>query len=734
MMHPKVPEKIVTPMPEVLTTVDSCVERVLAHARGDLRVGAPLGLGKPNVLLNAIYARVEQDPALKLTLFTALSLARPRPKTDLERRFLDPFLQRQFGCDYPDLAYVTALHAGTLPANVRIHEFYLQSGAMLGVAPIQRDYICLNYTHVARDMHAAGLNVFVQMVAAREEGGRRRYSLSCNPDITADLMDHVAASGMPRPLVVAVVHPDLPFIGNDAEVDAGFFDVILDAAASRHRLFALPREPVEIAEYALGLHASTLVRDGGTLQIGIGTLSDALVHALLLRHRRNEDYRQALRALRGGIAPAEAPTAAIGSLAPLDRGLYGASEMVMDGFMHLARAGILKRHVYDDPAIELALARQQIGETLASDAADALHAAGVLPDRLDSPALERLIRFGILPETARLTETAVVMPERTLPLDLSEPGARADWNRMLAGRRLRNGRYLRGAFFLGSNAFYDWLRNLDGEAFDGLSMTRVSDINQLYGGRESLDALQRRDARFFNICMMATAFGAAVSDGLDNGQVVSGVGGQYNFVAMAHALDGGRSILMLRSTRAHRGMVSSNILWNYGHTTIPRHLRDIYVSEYGIADLRGKSDEDCILAMLSICDARFQDELVARAKGAGKLRADFAVPAPWRANTPEQLARALEPWRSRGQFPLFPFGSDFSSEELALLPALKRLRDVSARKFDLAAFLLESVFARGAGDAERSLLDRLGLTQVRGGREWLLKKLVLQALRSTLKR
>ena len=105
--------------------------------------------------------------------------------------------------------------------------------------------------------------------------------------------------------------------------------------------------------------------------------------------------------------------------------------------------------------------------------------------------------------------------------------------------------------------------------------------------------------------MMATALGAAVSDGLEDGQVVSGVGGQYNFVAMAHAVAGGRSVLMLRSTRTSRGSVSSNILWNYGHTTIPRHLRDIYVTEYGIADLRGKSDEDCILAMLSICPTTF---------------------------------------------------------------------------------------------------------------------------------
>jgi hypothetical protein len=90
--------------------------------------------------------------------------------------------------------------------------------------------------------------------------------------------------------------------------------------------------------------------------------------------------------------------------------------------------------------------------------------------------------------------------------------------------------------------------------------------------------------------------------------------------------------------------------------------------------------------------------------------------------------------RDRGDFPLFPFGSDFSPEELALLPALKKLREVAARKADLDVFLLASLFARGPGEADRALLDRLGLTQVRGGREWLLKNLVIHALRSAVKR
>jgi acyl-CoA hydrolase len=705
----------------VIADIEACVAAIVEHANGDLRIAAPLGIGKPNVLLNALYERAAADPALRLTLYTALSLARPQPRSDLERRFLEPFVERHFGPDYPDLAYVAAQHAGTLPPNVRVHEFYLQSGAMLGVESVQRDYISMNYTHVARDVVAAGINTIVQLIAVRDDAGGRRYSLASNPDVTGDVLDHIAQAGAPRPLVVGVIHPDLPYVGNDAEVPADFFDVVVGDARSRHTLFALPRDPIATAEYALGLHASTLVADGGTLQIGIGSLSDALVRALLLRHDDNAAYRDALAAI-------EQPCARGAGVGPFARGLYGASEMVMDGFMHLVRGGVLTRRVYDDLDLERAIANGSVGEVLGADAADALHAAGVLPDRLDDAALVRLRRFGLVPDDAVVSGDAVIAGAIRLPSDLTTSEARAEWNRFLAGRRLRHGRYLRGAFYLGSHAFYDWLRALRGDDFDGLSMTRVSDINQLYGGREELDALQRRDARFFNICMMATALGAAVTDALADGQVVSGVGGQYNFVAMAHAVAGGRSILTLRSTREHKGRASSNIVWNYGHTTIPRHLRDIFVTEYGIADLRGKSDEECVLAMLAITDARFQGELVARATAAGKLRHDFTLPPKWRENTPQRLERALAPLRGRGLFPTFPFGSDFTDAEGALLPALLRLQRVSASPWRMATFLLRSLVGGSAPISANAALERLRLDRPHGWREHLLRRLVVRAL------
>ncbi|MFP3520579.1 acetyl-CoA hydrolase/transferase C-terminal domain-containing protein, partial [Pseudomonas sp. SIMBA_077] len=78
--------------------------------------------------------------------------------------------------------------------------------------------------------------------------------------------------------------------------------------------------------------------------------------------------------------------------------------------------------------------------------------------------------------------------------------------------------------------------------------------------------------------------GAAVSDQLQGGRVMSGVGGQYNFVAQGHALADARSVLILRSWRESAREVSSNIVCEYGHRPIPRHLRDFVITEYGIAD------------------------------------------------------------------------------------------------------------------------------------------------------
>src|SRR6202023_2477250 len=180
-------------------------------------------------------------------------------------------------------------------------------------------------------------------------------------------------------------------------------------------------------------------------------------------------------------------------------------------------------------------------------------------------------------------------------------------------KREVDGVVLHGAFFLGPKSFYRALREMTPRQVARIQMMPVSFTNELYGDEDS-KRRARVDARFVNNAMMATLKVDVISDGLENGQVVSGVGGQYNFVAQAFALAGARSILTIEAARQPGARSQSNIRWGYGHETIPRPLRDVIVTEYGVADIRGKSDADVIAAMLAVTDSRFQDELARQAK------------------------------------------------------------------------------------------------------------------------
>jgi hypothetical protein len=229
---------------------------------------------------------------------------------------------------------------------------------------------------------------------------------------------------------------------------------------------------------------------------------------------------------------------------------------------------------------------------------------------------------------------------------------------------------------------------------------------------------------------MLTTLGAAVSDGLADGRVVSGVGGQYNFVSMAHALPGARSILCVRSTRRKDGKLASNIVTNYGHVTIPRHLRDIAISEYGIADLRGRTDAECIAAMLDITDSRFQDELLATAKRANKIDAGYRIPAARRHNTPERLEQAFAAQRQAGLFSEYPFGTELTREEIELARALRWLKERMGGGVKKWTVIARALSAR-VDARDRPYLDRLGLGTPANMRETLLADLVAFALNST---
>lgn len=605
-------------IPDWLSDPDQLVENVLSIIGKDVRVGLPLGIGKANSIVNALYNRAENDPTISLRIYTALTLARPVGGNIIERKFLKPLFERLAG-NYPELAYNAPLQDGTLPANISVHEFYFPAGRRLGSQLAQQTYTSANYTHVARDLLDAGINVIAPLVASRETKGRKKLSLSSNPDVTPDLIPELnkRREAGQKIAFAAQVNSNMPFMLGPAELDPSQFDFILHGPSNDFDLFCVPRQPVSLADYAAAIHIASLIEDGGTLQLGIGGFADGLTQILKLRHHQNDRFQE-LTTLLGISGDNRAH-------GPFKSGLYACSEMLVEGLVELKRAGIIKRRAWT----------------------------------------------------------------KAPPGDLNP--------------------VIHASFFLGSRELYERLNELDESERQDIWMGPVSYVNQLYGD-EQLKRSSRTKARFINKAMLATALGALVSDTLEDGRVVSGVGGQFNFIVQAHELEGARAIVVLDACRHERGKAKSNIVWNYGQTTIPRHLRDIVVTEYGIADLRGKCDRDVIVAMLGITDSRFQESLLRQAQDCGKIERSFSLPDAIRSNNPDRIEAMLGPARSAGLLPEFPLGTDMESVELELLPLLKAVRSRADSKIQMAMMIAAGMIQPNPTAVEKKFLDRLDLT------------------------
>jgi 4-hydroxybutyrate CoA-transferase len=104
-----------------------------------------------------------------------------------------------------------------------------------------------------------------------------------------------------------------------------------------------------------------------------------------------------------------------------------------------------------------------------------------------------------------------------------------------------------------------------------------------------------------------------------NGMQISGVGGQFDFVEAAYFSQGGRSITAFLSS-AGSGKVSRIVprLAAGAVSTVPRYMADLVVTEYGVAELRGRNLSQRAEALISIAHPNFRDSL---RKAFGRRRA-----------------------------------------------------------------------------------------------------------------
>jgi butyryl-CoA:acetate CoA-transferase len=99
---------------------------------------------------------------------------------------------------------------------------------------------------------------------------------------------------------------------------------------------------------------------------------------------------------------------------------------------------------------------------------------------------------------------------------------------------------------------------------------------------------------------------------------ISGTGGQLDFMMGAFMSEGGKGFICLSSTYTNQeGKLCSRIRSTLSPGTIvttPRSLAHYIVTEYGIANVKGKSTWERAEALIKIAHPRFQDDLIQEAQ------------------------------------------------------------------------------------------------------------------------
>lgn len=709
--------------------VKKCVDQVIKHVGKDIKLGMTLALGKPVLLSNEFYRRAKEDPEISLKIITALPLEKPRGHTDIEKRFLKPISDRVFD-GVLDFDFMLDLRDGKLAKNVEIFEFFCKAGANLNNPHYQMRHFSSNYTHCCRDAMDYGANVFAQLISVREFDGKAAYSMGCNTDICIEAVQTLKdkrAAGL-KVAILAEANENMPYMYGDAVVGADTYDIILRGEEFNYTLFGAPKDAVALPDHMIGINVSTLIKDGGTIQVGIGALGDAIVAGLVMRNNHNDVYHEILD--KGGIKTRYAELLKKwGDTKVFKQGLYGSSEMFVDAFMQMYKNKILKRKVFDSvPLMQLINKGELAADKIPADIIDKLIDMKAIHSKLTEEDFNFLTEYGILKKDLKYTKTAIKDDNTSYSVDLNDKADRTKIRKII-GQELLNGHVILGAFYFGPQSFYKALNDMSEEERQLFAMSGVEKVNQLYGGEE-LRALQRKDGRFVNTGMTASILGSIASDQLQDGRVVSGIGGQYNFVSMAQALPDGRLIMMVKSTKGSGKALKSNIVFSYGHCSIPRHMRDIIVTEYGIADVRGKPDMEVIAAMINVADSRFQKQLLDQAKKAKKIPMDYEIPEEYRHNTPDKIVKLLKPYQDQGYFQPFPFGTDLLPDDIALGGSLKAMKGLAAGyPLRLVKGLLLELIRPIPKSAQRHI-ERMKLTQPASVKERIMRKMIIFALRN----
>jgi acyl-CoA hydrolase len=346
--------------------------------------------------------------------------------------------------------------------------FFIGANVREAVQAGRADFVPVFLSEIPRLIASGRSRVDVALVQVSVPDEHGYVSLGVSVDVVRAALDAAR-------LVIAEVNPRMPRTHGDSFLPVDRIDALVPVDRD---LLEHASEELDGVDRAIGGHVAGLVPDGATIQTGIGRIPDAVLDAL--QERR-------------------------------DLGVH--SEMISDGAMRLARAGVINGR----------------RKTL-------------LPGKIVT------------------------------------------------------------SFLLGSKALYRWAH--DNPALE----LRPSDFTN-----DPTVVARNDDMVAINSALAVDLTGQVAADTL-LGRFFSGIGGQVDFIRGAARSRGGRPIIALRST-ARDGAVSRIQSAFEAGAGIVTSRGDVHfvVTEYGVADLWGKSVRERALALTEIAHPDHRGELLAGA-------------------------------------------------------------------------------------------------------------------------
>jgi acyl-CoA hydrolase len=177
-------------------------------------------------------------------------------------------------------------------------------------------------------------------------------------------------------------------------------------------------------------------------------------------------------------------------------------------------------------------------------------------------------------------------------VDLVESGA------ITGARKERNRGKIVTAFLMGSRRLYDFVDDNPMVEMRPVDFTNDTHVIRSFASMTAINSAIEVDLS-----------GQVVADSIGD-RLYSGVGGQMDFIRGAALAERGRAIIALPST-ASSGSVSrivSHLKPGGGVVTTRAHVRTI-VTEYGVAELFGKSIRERVDALIAIAHPDHRDRL-----------------------------------------------------------------------------------------------------------------------------